>query len=186
MTDSIIKGAPDEVVQAYKKINAQRKQFIEYYLETSNGRQSAIKAGYAEASSDVQAAKIMKCPKVKLVIDWAMAQACEEVGATAEYVIENITKVVERCMQREPVLNSKGEHQLTELEDGSEALAYTFNANGALKGLELLGKHHKLFTDVTEVRDERVNKSDLDEALKALADVGLDEKVLESVTSQVH
>jgi hypothetical protein len=40
---------------------------------------------------------------------------------------------------------------MTETEDGGEALAYTFNATGVLKGAELLGKHLKLFTDKVEV-----------------------------------
>jgi hypothetical protein len=39
---------------------------------------------------------------------------------------------------------------MVEAPDGTMAPAYTFDANGALKALELLGKHLVLFTDRTE------------------------------------
>jgi phage terminase small subunit len=48
-------------------------------------------------------------------------------------------------MAREPVLDSKGE----------PTGEYKFNAMGANKALELIGKHLGLFKDVQEVKNEQ-------------------------------
>ena len=58
---------------------------------------------------------------------------------------------MERCKQAEPVILKSGEHVKTENPDGEEVPAYTFNANGVLKGAELLGKHLAMFTDKVDL-----------------------------------
>lgn len=74
----------------------------------------------------------------------------EKLEITREYVLGGIKSTIERCRQAEPVLDKKGNQVYTETEEGEEALAYTFQSLGALKGYELLGKHLKLFTDKVE------------------------------------
>jgi len=59
---------------------------------------------------------------------------------TKEYVIEALMEVAERCMQKVPVLDTQGE----------PTGEWKFEAAGANKSLELLGKTIALFTDKTE------------------------------------
>ena len=57
----------------------------------------------------------------------------EENIIDADYVLEGLKEVAEKCMQRIP-------------SDG-EGRPYPFNAAGANKALELLGKHLGMFTE---------------------------------------
>lgn len=47
------------------KLTPKQKRFCEYYVKTLNGRNSAIKAGYAEGSAHVQASKLLSDPKIQ-------------------------------------------------------------------------------------------------------------------------
>jgi len=58
---------------------------------------------------------------------------------TVEWVVNNLKTVAERCMQAEPLYDKEG-----------NIVEYTFQANGANKSLELIGKHLGMFTDKIE------------------------------------
>lgn len=59
---------------------------------------------------------------------------------TKEYVVSALMEVAERCLQKIPVLDSHGE----------PTGEWKFEAAGANKSLELLGKTIAMFTDKTE------------------------------------
>jgi hypothetical protein len=56
--------------------------------------------------------------------------ATEKAGIDKAWVVERLRSVVERCLQAEPVLNR----------EGNQTGEFNFNAAGANKALELLGK----------------------------------------------
>jgi phage terminase small subunit len=60
---------------------------------------------------------------------------------TVEWVLNNLKEVTERCLQQEPVKDRQG----------NETGEYTFQANGANRALELIGKHLGMFTDKVEM-----------------------------------
>lgn len=72
-------------------------------------------------------------------------KAAESLGINHHYVLSNMKEVVDRCMQHAPVLDKKGDQIYIETPEGDLVPAYTFNAMGAVKGLELLGKRIKTF-----------------------------------------
>ncbi|UYZ85589.1 terminase small subunit [Entomomonas sp. E2T0] len=80
-----------------------------------------------------------------------MDNRSERTEITADYVLNAIKETVERCMQAKPIIDATGKPVMVELSNGEFAPAYKFDANSALKGYELLGKHLKLFTDKHEV-----------------------------------
>ena len=97
----------------------------------------------------------------------ANASACEKLAIDQEFVLGNLKSISQRCMQREAVLTKKGEHVVIEDENGDLAHAWTFNAAGALRANELLGKELGMFKDRVEhdasdpLRDimERIGRS---------------------------
>lgn len=58
---------------------------------------------------------------------------------TAEWVLNNLKVIAERCMQSEPITVN-----------GMPTGEFKFDSSGANKSLELLGKHLKLFTEKVE------------------------------------
>lgn len=52
-----------------KKLNPQQLKFINFFMLTGNGTQSAIKAGYSKKGADSYATQLLSNPKVRAEID---------------------------------------------------------------------------------------------------------------------
>ena len=123
-----------------KKLAPKQEAFIREYLVDLNGTQAAIRAGYSEKTATEQASRLLTNVKVAESIQKNMDARAKKVELSAETVLKGIMRVIDRCEQAEPVLDREG------LPTGE----YRFEANAALKGYELLGRHLKLFTDRVE------------------------------------
>ena len=108
--------------------------FADEYIKTTNATQSAIKAGYAENSASVTGSKMLRKPKVRQYIDAVMNERSKNTIATADEVLEYLTKVM----------------------NGEEKDAFGLDASIAdrTKAAELLGKRHMLFTDKVKLDAE--------------------------------
>lgn len=108
--------------------------FADEYIKTTNATQSAIKAGYAENSASVTGSKMLRKPKVRKYIDDVMEKRSKNTIATANEVLEYLTKVM----------------------NGEEKDAFGLDASIAdrTKAAELLGKRHMLFTDKVKLDAE--------------------------------
>ncbi len=105
-----------------KKLPAKRQRFVMEYLVDSNGKQAAIRAGYAKKAAAVQAADILIIPNVKEALAAGRAEQAEKIDITIEYVVNSIKKVAERCLQDD-----------------------TFDSAGANRALENLAKYKGVF-----------------------------------------
>src|SRR5271165_758583 len=122
-----------------------QKNFCIEYLKDHNGTQAAIRAGYSAHTANEQAARLLAKVSVRAEITRRQERVAEKVELTAEYVLTGIRDQCERCATKNP--------------------------SAYLKGMELLGKHLKLFTDVSENTIKLPKVQDLDdEQLAALAD----------------
>lgn len=155
-----------------KGLTKKQQVFVAEYLVDLNATRAAISAGYSAKTANEQGSRLLANVKVSEQISKKTEKRLEKLDITADYVLGGIKETIERCRQSSPVLDRKGNPILTETEDGDEAVAYTFQAIGALKGYELLGKHLKLFTDKMEHSGEvTVNSalSDEDRAARIVA-----------------
>ena len=123
--------------------------FVQEYITSLNATQSAIRAGYSQKTAYSIGQKLLKNVEVKQALDMAMNERKERTELSADYVLKNLRESVERCMQRQPVM-SKGE-QVTD-EQGNTV--WTFDAKGATRALELIGKHLGMFTDKLKVEEQ--------------------------------
>ena len=103
-------------------LNVKQATFAKEYMVDLNGKQAAIRAGYAQGCAEVTAAKLLRHAKVKAAIDKLMDKRSSDTGITAEYVLRGIKELAD-CADKQ---------------------------NDKLKALELLGKHLKLFTEKVE------------------------------------
>ena len=125
------------------KLTDKQTAFVREYLVDLNATQAAIRAGYSERTASRIGPQLLGKNCVREAIEKAQAKRARRVEVTQDYVLSNLVEVVERTMQRAPVLDRKGE-QVTD-EEGRAV--WTFDAKGANRALELLGKHLGIFTD---------------------------------------
>ena len=123
------------------KLSAKRERFCQQYVIDSNGTQAAIRAGYSENGAGVTAFTLLKNTKIQERMAELQEEIARAAGLTAEYVVTGFMEVYERCMQKVPITNDIGAET-----------QFTFNASGANKALEMLGKIKKLFEE--KAKDE--------------------------------
>jgi phage terminase small subunit len=125
-------------------LNDRQKAFCHEYLIDLNATQAAIRAGYSEKTSGATGHENLKKPEIQVYLQKLMDKRSEKTEITAEYVLNNIKSIGERCMQAEAILT-----------DGVPTGEYKFDASNALKAQELMGKHLVLFSD-------KINHQNLD------------------------
>jgi len=121
---------------------------LEYLIDLSPER-AAIAAGYSKTVARTRAYSWVSNSKQKPAlfsyVQKLVNKRAGKLEITAEYVLKNIVRIGECCMQAVPVLDK----------EGNAIGAYVFKEQGALKAQELLGKHLGLFTDV--ILNGRIN-----------------------------
>lgn len=131
-------------------LNEKQKAFCREYTLDFNGTQSAIRAGYSKKTAKQIGSKLLTLIDVQQEISRLNGEKRKDNQLTAEYVLGSLREITERCMQRQPVMVKEGRYwvQKTEENDqGEEVGVWDFDSSGAIKSLELLGKHLALFTD---------------------------------------
>lgn len=131
-------------------LNAKQAAFVREYLVDLNATKAAIRAGYSPKTAHSQGPRLLENAEIRKAVDAVNARRQERTELSADYVLSNLREVVERCMQRAPVMVREGRH-MVQLVDEEGRHVWEFNANGANKALESLGKHLKLFTDKVEL-----------------------------------
>lgn len=125
------------------KLTDRQKEFVRQYLVDLNATQAAIRAGYSVKTAYRQGADLLQKTSIREAIEKAQAKRARRVEVTQDYVLSNLVEIVERTMQRAPVTDRRGE----QVSDEEGRAVWQFDAKGANKALELLGKHLGIFTE---------------------------------------
>jgi phage terminase small subunit len=123
------------------KLEPRQEKFIQEYLKDLNATQAAIRAGYSAKTANEQGARLLAKASIQAAIDKAQQKRAKRVEVSQDWVIENLKKVFERCMQEEPV-NDR---------EGNFTGVFNFKEAGANKALELIGKHLGMFTEKVKI-----------------------------------
>lgn len=129
------------------KLTEKQKRFADYYIETGNATEAAIKAGYSKKTAAVIATENLTKPNIKGYIDEKLEAMQDERTASAKEVLEFLTKSM-RGEIKEEVVVVEGTGDGT-----SEArmVKKQIGLRDRIKSAELLGKRYRLFTDKVEV-----------------------------------
>lgn len=146
--------------------------FVRYYILTKNATIAAKKAGFSEKTAHVQGCRLLKDAKINRLIQKGIRRQLKKADLTGQMIIDELRKIA--FYDVGDAYTPKGElrHPQDMPEDIRVALKEVetvelFAGRGALKrkighakkikmadkvrSLELLAKHFKLLTDVSEV-----------------------------------
>lgn len=143
------------VDKSEQKLTDKQAMFCKEYMIDLNATQAAIRAGYSEHTAQEIGSQNLSKLLIHEEIQRLMKERSNKVELTAEYILNNIIEIGNRCMQRVPVMvragkswKQKEEWAINPETDEEELVGvWEFREGGALKAQELLGKHLKLFVD---------------------------------------
>lgn len=128
------------------ELNEREKAFADYYIESLNAEQSAIRAGYSKRYARGNAHKLVARSGIKKYIDERLKEISDKRIAKAEEVLEYLTRVIRDEEDEEVVVTvNSGDYQ-SEVQKVKKEIS----AKDKIKAAELLGKRYRLFTDKIE------------------------------------
>lgn len=146
------------------ELNKRQKTFAEAYAIPGtecygNATKSAIYAGYKESRAEVTGSELVRNSKVQEYIKGVEEKLFDEQIMSGKEVLYRLTRTARaETAEIEPVVTKKGDYKLnpsTEkynlvYDESVELVKKPPKTSDQNKALELLGKHHKLWTDKVE------------------------------------
>ena len=124
--------------------NPRHEKFCELVVSGIKPSEAYISIGYSANGADQAASRLLRRDDVRARISELQAgaheSAVERCVLSRLWVLESLKRVAQRCMQAEPATDPKGKAMG----------AFTFNAAGANRALELLGRELGLFVERSE------------------------------------
>jgi phage terminase small subunit len=125
------------------KLMLKQKDFADYYIETGNITESAIRAGYSKNYANAQGYKLLENVGIKSYIDKRMAEKDAKKVAKQDEILSYLTSIM------------RGEHQeqtLRGVGEGAQTISdIDVSAKDRIKAAELLGKRYTMWTDKTQL-----------------------------------
>ena len=127
-------------------LTPKQQRFVQEYLVDLNAAAAARRTGYSvrtPAEASKAGWRLLQRREVREAIREAMLERQKRTEITADYVLSNLMEIVERSMQRAPVLSRRGE----QLVDGEDRHVWRFDGRTASRALELMGRHLGMFAE---------------------------------------
>ena len=129
------------------KLTEKQKAFCDYYIETLNATEAALKAGYSPKTAKQTGYENLNKPYLKHYIEQRLQELEDRRVAKAKEVLEYLTSVMREEVDEEVVVvEGSGDF-------GSRArtIRKAVGIRERNKAAELLGRRYGLFTDKVEV-----------------------------------
>ena len=130
------------------------ERFCQEYAIDYNGTQAAIRAGYKEESARQQASRLLTLDEILERIRELQADQVKRLGISQDYVVLQLLETYKCCREPSPVMRydpSTGEMEETGM--------YQFDSKGALRALELIGKHLGMYDRKSVPSPQSVNSN---------------------------
>lgn len=126
------------------RMTEKQKRFCDYYVESANATEAAIKAGYSKKTAKQIGTENLSKPDLKAYIADQLEKMHSKRVADAQEVLEYLTSVMRGQYTEETLMGiGEGAQAKVDIEVG---------AKDRLKAAELLGKRHALFTDKVDLQ----------------------------------
>lgn len=127
-------------------LNVRQKKFVAFLLTGISQTEAAVLAGYSQKTAASQASDLLKSPKVSAYRRALTRAMLDSLCLTPEAIALRLFEIYERCMAKSPVLEWNSESRAW-VPSG----LWQFDARGATRVLELLGKNSGMFSERVQV-----------------------------------
>lgn len=123
-----------------RPLSTKQKLFVEYYLANPNATDAARRAGYSGNDNTLaqRGAELVRNSKIRALVE----KRVDDVAMTADEVLSELARIAKTDWQ-EFIEVKRDKH--------GDIVDVQLRLTDKIKALELVGKHHKLFTDKTEM-----------------------------------
>ena|SRR5271166_4912104 len=156
-------------------LSPKQKLFVQEYLKDKNGARAARAAGYSKKTARIQADQLLTKPDIARLVSAGLTKQMERAQLTGDMIIAELRKhafaklkdaydedgnlLSPHAMPEDVQSALNGIESYYEMMghgDNKETIGQTkkIKLSDKIKALELLGKHFKIFTDVSEVKGE--------------------------------
>jgi phage terminase small subunit len=136
-----------------------QRLFVARYCVHLEAKRAAEEAGYSARNAKRVGYRLLHSPKIAAAIQEHQRTLAQRAEMDEKWVLGKLRENVERCMQAEPVLDR----------DGQETGQYRYDSGGAIRALELIGKHFAMWVDRVRVDElEQLSDEELDERIADL------------------
>jgi len=145
-----------------------QRSFVEFYLQEWNATQAALKAGYSKKTAYSSGQRLLKYVEIEAEIQ----RRLDESAMSADEVIQSIGEIGRASIEDLMDVDDSGRmtfnfkrakeqgklHLIKTITPTREGLKVELHDR--MRALELMGKHHKLFTDKVDIGlDEETAKN---------------------------
>jgi phage terminase small subunit len=135
-----------------RPLTPRQSAFVREYLIDLNATQAAIRAGYSEKTACEQGAQNLAKLNISRAIADGQAKLAEKSSVSAQWVIDNLVEVSQRCLQKAPVMvYDRAQKSMVQATDEQGQGIWQFDSSGANRALELIGKHLNIFRERVEL-----------------------------------
>lgn len=127
------------------KLTEKQKRFADYYIETANAAESAIKAGYSKKTAKEIGSENLTKPNIRSYIDERLAEKDKNRIADQDEVLEFLTKLLRGEITEQVPITMKDYWEMTDKEPALK---------DRTKAAELLGKRYAMWTDKQQVEGD--------------------------------
>jgi len=150
-----------------RELSPKAKRFAREYIIDLSGKEAAIRAGYSRSGAAVRAHKLLKDPRVAILVQKYTDERNERLEITADKVVQEIAKLAftdigdylnedgdMKPLEELTPAQRKGIQEISDVSYGSGDSKTTrrkFKLADKRSNLELLGRHMRMFVDKVEV-----------------------------------
>ncbi|MGL5718856.1 MAG: terminase small subunit [Paraclostridium sp.] len=125
------------------KLNDRQKAFADYYVESLNIYDSALKAGYSESYAKSRSCELLENVRIKSYIDEIMNSKSNDRIASQDEILQILTDIARGITEEEVVsFSNLGEECRTTRKP---------TIKDRMKASELLGKRYRMWTDKVDI-----------------------------------
>lgn len=119
------------------ELTPKQRLFVEFYLANPNATEAAIKAGYSKKTAYSQGQRLLKKVEIQKLVE----NRVEDVAMGADEVLQELADIA-RADWQDFLEIRRDKH--------GDVIDASLKLSDKIKALELIGKHHKLFTEKIE------------------------------------